>query len=96
MARGPESSINSGAKALLSAPKRRARLISMSEENPSQPVKITPLPSLLEFGRMVKNEAPVNEAEALFYTCPQCGHAMVTKKCKIVCYQCHYFIGCVE
>jgi hypothetical protein len=33
---------------------------------------------------------------ALFYTCPQCGHPMVTKKCKIVCYTCHYFIGCVE
>ena len=32
----------------------------------------------------------------LFYTCPQCGNPMVTKKCKIVCYTCHYFIGCVE
>lgn len=68
----------------------------MSENDSKEQIKITPLPSLLDFGRRVKNNSPVNEAEELFYTCPQCGHAMVTKKCKIVCYQCHYFIGCVE
>jgi len=68
----------------------------MDEKNvPEKPV-ITPLPSLFDFGRQFKKNSPVNEAEELFYTCPQCGHAMVTKKCKIVCYQCHYFIGCVE
>jgi rubrerythrin len=66
----------------------------MSEEQ-EQPV-ITPLPSLMEFGRQVKEGRANNETEELFYTCPQCGHAMVTKKCKIVCYHCHYFIGCVE
>ena len=65
----------------------------MNEEPDNRPV-ITPLPSLLEFGKSMK--APVNPDEALFYTCPQCGHPMVTKKCKIVCYTCHYFIGCVE
>ena len=68
----------------------------MDEKNDSSKQVITPLPSLLDFGRMVKNNSPVNEAEELFYTCPQCGHGMVAKKCKIVCYQCHYFIGCVE
>jgi hypothetical protein len=57
---------------------------------------ITPLPSLMEFGKLMKNPAAVDEMAALFYTCPQCGHPMVTKKCKIVCYTCHYFIGCVE
>ncbi len=93
---GHESSINDGAKALLRRRKRHVTLVSMSEENQPQPVKITPLPSLLEFGRVMKQESPVNEAEQLFYTCPQCGHGMVTKKCKIVCYRCHYFIGCVE
>lgn len=41
-------------------------------------------------------ETSDNPLETLFYTCPQCGHPMVTKKCKIVCYTCHYFIGCVE
>lgn len=66
----------------------------MSEEQ-EQPV-ITPLPSLMEWGRQVKEGRTNNETEELFYTCPQCGHAMVTKKCKIVCYHCHYFIGCVE
>ena len=68
----------------------------MEENKPQEPMKITPLPSLLDFGRMVKGETYQNETEELFYTCPQCGHGMVTKKCKIVCYQCHYFIGCVE
>ena len=57
---------------------------------------ITPLPSLLEFGKRMKQGPYTNETEQLFYTCPQCGHGMVTKKCKIVCYHCHYFIGCVE
>jgi rubrerythrin len=66
----------------------------MSDEK-AQPV-IKSLPSLLDFGRMVKGERYANETEELFYTCPQCGHPMVTKKCKIVCYTCHYFIGCVE
>lgn len=62
----------------------------------SEPI-ITPLPSLLEIGqRMKKGSSYTNETEQLFYTCPQCGHGMVTKKCKIVCYHCHYFIGCVE
>lgn len=67
------------------------------KENPMnlEPV-ITPLPSLLEVGRMAKRGPYANDAEQLFYTCPQCGHGMVTKKCKIVCYHCHYFIGCVE
>lgn len=68
----------------------------MEENNPQASAPITPLPSLLEFGRMVKTEKAFNEAEQLFYTCPQCGHGMVAKKCKIVCYHCHYFIGCVE
>jgi len=63
------------------------------EQNP--PV-IRSLPSLLEFGQQIKQGRYANEAEELFYTCPQCGHPMVTKKCKIVCYTCHYFIGCVE
>jgi rubrerythrin len=66
----------------------------MSEEVPNQPA-IRPLPSLLDFGRKMK-EPSDNPLETLFYTCPQCGHPMVTKKCKIVCYTCHYFIGCVE
>ena len=56
---------------------------------------VTPLPSLLDFSRKMKETSP-DEMASLFYTCPQCGHAMVTKKCKIVCYHCHYFIGCVE
>lgn len=60
------------------------------------PPTITPLPSLLEIGQRAKNGSYTNETEQLFYTCPQCGHGMVTKKCKIVCYHCHYFIGCVE
>ena len=54
------------------------------------------LPSLFELGQKAKNGPYANATEELFYTCPQCGHAMVTKKCKIVCYTCHYFIGCVE
>jgi rubrerythrin len=62
----------------------------------TDPPKITPLPSLMDFGRQMKEGRYANETEELFYTCPQCGHAMVTKKCKIVCYHCHYFIGCVE
>ncbi len=45
---------------------------------------------------MTKPSSYNNETEQLFYTCPQCGQGMVTKKCKIVCYHCHYFIGCVE
>lgn len=65
----------------------------MEEFPPSQPV-LTPLPSLFDLGRQFKT--PADPEEALFYTCPQCGHPMVTKKCKIVCYTCHYFIGCVE
>ena len=67
------------------------------DENPLQPEPaITPLPSLLKIGQMAKRSSYNNETEQLFYTCPQCGHGMVTKKCKIVCYHCHYFIGCVE
>jgi hypothetical protein len=54
------------------------------------------LPSLFELGKKAKNAPYSNESEVLFYTCPQCGHPMVTKKCKVVCYTCHYFIGCVE
>jgi len=57
---------------------------------------ITPLPSLLEIGVKIKQDRYSNDTEQLFYTCPQCGYGMVTKKCKIVCYHCHYFIGCVE
>ena len=68
----------------------------MNEDmNAAQPI-IKPLPSLLEFGRQMKGDRYATESEELFYTCPQCGHPMVTKKCKIVCYTCHYFIGCVE
>jgi hypothetical protein len=63
--------------------------------NAAEPI-IKPLPSLLEFGRRMEQGPYQNESEELFYTCPQCGHPMVTKKCKIVCYTCHYFIGCVE
>jgi len=66
----------------------------MGEDVRNEPV-IRPLPSLLDFGRKMK-ETSDNPLETLFYTCPQCGHPMVTKKCKIVCYTCHYFIGCVE
>ena len=65
------------------------------DENQTPPA-ITPLPSLLEIGQTIKRGSYTNETERLFYTCPQCGHPMVTKKCKIVCYTCHYFIGCVE
>jgi len=68
----------------------------MDEPDSKSELPITPLPSLLEFGRILNNPAAVDEMESLFYTCPQCGHPMVTKKCKIVCYTCHYFIGCVE
>jgi hypothetical protein len=60
------------------------------------PPAVTPLPSLLELGQKVRDGSCASETEQLFYTCPQCGHGMVTKKCKIVCYHCHYFIGCVE
>jgi hypothetical protein len=67
--------------------------LGVNEESDNKPV-ITPLPSLFEIGRRMKT--PVDPEESLFYTCPQCGHPMVTKKCKIVCYTCHYFIGCVE
>lgn len=66
----------------------------MDEKQPSP--AITSLPSLLEIGRKMSQGAYASETEQLFYTCPQCGHGMVTKKCKIVCYHCHYFIGCVE
>lgn len=67
------------------------------EENSTPPeLVITPLPSLMEIGQRVKKGPYSNESEQLFYTCPQCGHGMVTKKCKIVCYHCYYFIGCVE
>jgi len=65
----------------------------MGQNPDSQPV-ITPLPSLFDLGH--RSKIPTDSEEALFYTCPQCGHPMVTKKCKIVCYTCHYFIGCVE
>ncbi len=67
----------------------------MSEDVPKEPV-IRSLPSLLDFGRQMKQASSNEEMDNLFYTCPQCGHPMVTKKCKIVCYTCHYFIGCVE
>jgi hypothetical protein len=66
----------------------------MNEDAPDIP-SLRSLPSLLDFGRKMK-EASGDPMEKLFYTCPQCGHPMVTKKCKIVCYTCHYFIGCVE
>lgn len=67
------------------------------EENSAPPeLIITPLPSLMEIGQRVKKGPYNSESEQLFYTCPQCGHGMVTKKCKIVCYHCYYFIGCVE
>ena len=68
----------------------------MSENSENQNPLITPLPSLLEAGRIARGEQSNAEMDALFYTCPQCGHPMVTKKCKIVCNTCHYFIGCVE
>jgi len=74
--------------------KRRDNLPTM--DDPKDPPKITPLPSLLDWGRRMKGNRYQNETEELFYTCPQCGYGMVTKKCKIVCYHCHYFIGCVE
>lgn len=66
----------------------------MNEDRTNEPV-VKSLPSLLDFGRQMRENTP-DEMAALFYTCPQCGHPMVTKKCKIVCYTCHYFIGCVE
>lgn len=66
----------------------------MNEEQ--NPPFITPLPSLFEIGQKMKQGSFSSETERLFYTCPQCGYGMVTKKCKIVCYHCHYFIGCVE
>ena len=69
-------------------------LVSMEEEQ--APPVITHLPSLMEIGQKMKSGSYANETEQLFYTCPQCGYGMVTKKCKIVCYHCHYFIGCVE
>jgi rubrerythrin len=64
----------------------------------SEPEKppLRSLPSLMEFGRQMRAEKNPDGNEQLFYTCPQCGHAMVSKKCKIVCRRCHYFIGCVE
>jgi len=65
----------------------------MSDE-PEQP-PVTHLPSLLDVKALAGGSYATPE-EALFYTCPQCGGPMVTKKCKIVCYKCHYFIGCVE
>ena len=68
----------------------------MDEADSQSKLPVTPLPSLMELGSVMKKQAAVDEMEALFYTCPQCGHPMVTKKCKIVCYTCHYFIGCVE
>jgi rubrerythrin len=75
----------------------------MNEDLTQKAPVIKSLPSLLDFGKKMNpsigptNSGPYsNETEELFYTCPQCGHAMVTKKCKIVCYHCHYFIGCVE
>lgn len=61
---------------------------------PSEPT-VTRLPSLFEIGKGL-TKGQNSETEKLFYTCPQCGYGMVTKKCKIVCYHCHYFIGCVE
>jgi rubrerythrin len=63
------------------------------EPTPDSPV-LQRLSSLFDLKPKTGNQ-PTAE-EALFYTCPQCGHPMVTKKCKIVCYTCHYFIGCVE
>ncbi|HUO57473.1 MAG TPA: hypothetical protein VMV05_04780 [bacterium] len=78
----------------------RVNLTAMDEK---QDLPITPLPSLFEIGeRMNPSRRSASsgqediDTEKLFYTCPQCGHPMVTKKCKIVCYTCHYFIGCVE
>lgn len=65
-------------------------------DDPKNPPAITPLPSLLDLGPKTGKNSHANETEQLFYTCPQCGHGMVTKKCKVVCYHCHYFIGCVE
>ena len=68
----------------------------MNEDLTNDAPIIKSLPSLLEFGRQISKNNFASETEQLFYTCPQCGHTMVTKKCKIVCYHCHYFIGCVE
>ncbi len=68
----------------------------MNEDLKDKAPVIRKLPSLMDFGRQMKQASNMNEMEQLFYTCPQCGHGMVTKKCKIVCYHCHYFIGCVE
>jgi rubrerythrin len=68
--------------------------MSENPENENPPIKH--LPSLMDLGQVARNDPSNEEMDALFYTCPQCGHPMVTKKCKIVCYTCHYFIGCVE
>jgi hypothetical protein len=68
----------------------------MDEESLKPEPQVKSLPSLLDFGKRQKADEKTDEVESLFYTCPQCGHAMVAKKCKIVCYHCHYFIGCVE
>ncbi len=68
----------------------------MNEDLTNSAPIIKKLPSLLEFGQKLKESSNMNDSEKLFYTCPQCGHGMVAKKCKIVCYHCHYFIGCVE
>ena len=66
----------------------------MHEQTSPEP-PIRHLPSLLDLGKTASKTVG-DEQEQLFYTCPQCGHPMVTKKCKVVCYTCHYFIGCVE
>jgi len=68
----------------------------MEKDSKKHSPVIKPLPSLLDFGKQQKENRESDEVAELFYTCPQCGHAMVAKKCKIVCYHCHYFIGCVE
>lgn len=68
----------------------------MDENTLNPEPAITHLPSLFEIGQKMRRGPYNNESEQLFYTCPQCGYGMVTKKCKIVCYHCHYFIGCVE
>jgi len=68
----------------------------MNEDLTQKAPIIKSLPSLMDIGKKMAQSPYNNETEELFYTCPQCGHGMVTKKCKIVCYHCHYFIGCVE